>query len=88
MTEAAVLKEDEVDADTLAVEKGETLTKISWSCSEVYEYVWLSLDTEYDMKKTETGYEVTVLSSVYEQYQENMKIIGMQNEGLTVYCVI
>lgn len=88
MAESAVLKEDEVDTDALAVEKGETLTKISWSCSEVYEYVWLSLDTEYDMKKTETGYEVTVLSSVYEQYQENMKIIGMQNEGLTVYCVI
>ena len=40
------------------------------------------------MKKTETGYEVTVLTSVYERLREDMEIIGMQNDGLVIFIEI
>ena len=53
-----------------------------------FEYAWLFLDTNYDMKKTETGYEVTVLTSVYERFREDMEITGMQNDGLVIFIEI
>ena len=83
--ETAAPEERTLDLNTLTVESGETLTKISWNNREDYEYAWLSLDTNYDMKKTETGYEVTVLTSMYERIWENMEITGMQNDGLVIF---
>ena len=86
--ETAASEERTLDLNTLTVESGETLTKISWNSSEDYEYAWLSLDTNYDMKKIETGYEVTVLTSVYERFREDMEITGMQNDGLVIFIEI
>ena len=75
----------ELNEEEITIESGETLTKIKWTCDEICEYVWLILDTEYDMKKTDEGYEVTVLSSVYEEYKEAIQIAGLQNGRIVSY---
>ena len=53
-------KDETLAPADIAVETGETLTKLEWLCGEEADYAWLLLDDEYDMKKTERGYEVTV----------------------------
>lgn len=78
---AGIQKAIVLESKDIIVETGETLTKIKWNCDEDFEHVWLLMDREYDMKKTETGYEVTVLSSVYEKYGRKLEIV----EGVINY---
>ncbi len=58
----------------IVIESGKTLTKIIWNTDIEVEYVWLMLGEEFDMKKTDSGYETTVKTSVYEQYADNLSI--------------
>lgn len=61
-------------SDDLTVEKGKALTKLVWNTDIDNCDVWLLLDKEYDMKKNENGYEVTVKTEVYEAYAQALKI--------------
>lgn len=61
-------------SDVLVVEKGKALTKLAWNTDLNNCDVWLVLDREYDMKKNETGYEVTVKTEVYEAHTQALKI--------------
>ncbi len=63
-----------VSEKELFVEMGEALTKISWSTGDKYENVWLVLNEEYDMCKTETGYTVTVKTEDYKKYKSLISI--------------
>lgn len=67
------------------VQTGETLTKIQWIADSACQYAWLTLDIAYDMKKTDTGYEVTVANTVYEQYKDELSIWTLSGNSLTVY---
>lgn len=60
--------------ENIEVEQGNALTKIYWQNPSVLGNVWLSLDKNYDMKKTETCYTVTIPTEIYESYGKLMKI--------------
>ncbi len=68
------LIEQGVDKKQLTVERGKQLTKICWNTEDTYDYVWLTLDKSYDMKKTENGYAVTVLTENYRKNKSNLYI--------------
>ena len=42
--------------------------------------MWLCLDKEYDMKKNETGYEVTVTTETFQMYEHEMKIVSATSD--------
>lgn len=77
--------EQPLEADRISVEMGSQLTKLCWNTEDTYQYVWFTLDgEEYDMKKTESGYEVTVLTENYTQ-DSVAEIIGYDGESLVIY---
>ena len=65
-----------VENDDIVIEKGNTLTKITWNTDQVYPYLWLCLDTTYDMRQVEGGYQVTIETERYEQCENPFKIYG------------
>ena len=62
--------------ENLTVEQGETLTVITLKTDEVYKYLWLNLTEDYDMKKVENGYQVTLETARYLDQEENLKIFA------------
>lgn len=62
----------------LSVEKGDTLTTITWKTKATYSFVWLKEKQIYDMKKTEAGYQVTVLTKDFEQFPRVLEICAYQ----------
>lgn len=58
----------------ISIEKGETLTKITWKTDSDYKYVWLKSDDEYDMRKCSGGYELTVETSDYNRFCDSFEI--------------
>ena len=70
--------------ENVTIEQGEILTKICWQESDVSGCAWLSLDRDYDMKKTETGYEVTVLTENYLKYRDDLVITVW--DGSSLFC--
>ena len=71
--------------ENITVFPGKTLTKIQWECNDAMQYVWLFLDEEYDMKKTENGYEITVLTECFTNYKNSLKIIALEDQTLITY---
>lgn len=65
-----------VAAEDLTIEKGETLTKITWHTEQTYPYVWMTLDNTYDMKKVKDGYQITIETQRYEAAADALKIYG------------
>ena len=60
--------------EDITVQKGDTLTTITWHTDQVYRYVWMSLDSAYDMQKVEGGYQVTVETKRYESAGDSHEI--------------
>ena len=84
--EACSVKEtSNIDKDSISVREGETLTKITWNTEDVFDSVWFLMNQEYDMRKCEEGYEVTVLSEDYKDYKEDISIDTLK-EGNLVEC--
>lgn len=55
-----------LDKSKIIVEDKKKYKTIIWQIKDDYEYVWLELNSSiYDMKKTDRGYETTILSSNY-----------------------
>jgi len=76
---------DNLNTADINVQTGEALTKIQWTSDSACQYAWLTLDIPYDMKKTDTRYEVTVANTVYEQYKDELSIWTLNASSLTVY---
>lgn len=76
---------DNLNTADINVQTGEALTKIQWTSDSACQYAWLTLDIPYDMKKTDTGYEVTIANTVYEQYKDELSIWILNGSSLTVY---
>ncbi|MBO5891706.1 MAG: hypothetical protein J6Q30_03220 [Oscillospiraceae bacterium] len=64
----------DIAIEDLVVEKGETLTKITWQTEQTYPYVWMTLDNTYDMRKVEGGYQITIETQRYEAAADLLKI--------------
>lgn len=59
----------------VSIEEGKTLTRINWKTENIYDSIWLLLgDTDYDLIKADTGYTVTILTEMYNQYKAEMKL--------------
>ncbi|MBM6920333.1 hypothetical protein H6A12_04070 [Phocea massiliensis] len=77
--------EQALPTEQISVEQGTQLTKIYWNTDLYYEYVWLSLGTEtYDMKETENGYEVTLLTQQYDP-DAKIEIVAYDSEKFMIY---
>ena len=65
------------EKDDISIEKGNTLTKITWHTDQTYQYVWITMDGYYyDMQKADGGYTVTIETKRYESSKDCLKIYG------------
>lgn len=60
--DAAVIPEPE-----LTVQKGETITELTWHTAEDWSAAWLELDGLHDLTRTEEGWKAFVSTARYEQ---------------------
>ena len=74
-----------LEADAISVEKGKALTIIRWKYMNPADYAWLFMDQEYDMKKTEEGYEVTVPTEAYDQNKKEIQIVISEGDKITTF---
>ena len=81
-----VLGED-IFSDNMIVEKGKTLTKITWCTDKEFDSVWAYFDDEYDMRKCDAGYEVTIHTADYEKYKDSLTIYTLLNGELVLNSV-
>ncbi len=75
----------ELDNEKVEVITGKTLTKIVWNTGEAFDGVWLSLDSEYDMMKTDTGYSVTIETEIYNKNKDKLKINALNGNIMKEY---
>ena len=68
----------DVSEDTLCVEQGETLTTITWHTDPKYHYVWMVLDSVYDMRKVDNGFQVTIETDRFEGSKDQLKIYAAE----------
>ena len=80
------LKREEISRDDIKVEIGNQLTKLSCKLNKA-DQVWFVAGDEFDMRKREDGYEVTVNTKDYEKSKENMKIYTLDGNVLTEHTI-
>ena len=78
---------DAVSSDSIKVEKGKTLTKLTWTTDKECDNIWMYMNDEFDMRQCEDGYEVTVDTSFYENNKDDLVIIELDNENITAHKV-
>ena len=71
--------------DAVSFEKNQKYTVINWNTDEQADNVWLTLDKEYDMQKTDTGYSVIVPTTEKEKEDVKTKITVYKDGQLYVY---
>ena len=71
--------------EEITVSLGEDLTKITWETQTPARYAWCRLDTAYDMKRSDNGYEATVPTEVYLDNQDELEIVLLDGETLCTY---
>lgn len=89
-----VKKSDGIDSETLqldsneiTVNKGKAITKLSWNCEEKADYAWVVLDSEYDMVETEQGYETSISTETFEEYEGKIEIVTLKDNQLTYHYI-
>ena len=70
----------DISKEEVIIEEGNTLTKIIWKTSDMYQYVWIKLDKTYDMKPVENGYQVTIETARADELIEGMQIFVSNDE--------
>lgn len=85
--EAADREARALDRETLAVERGERLTRLRWTGGDGAEdCAWAVLGGAFDMRRDSEGaYEVTVMNEVWEEYGDGLEIVTQAGETLRVY---
>ena len=79
--------EEGIDKDHIKVEKGKTLTKITWITDNEYDSVWAYAGEEFDMRKCDKGYEFTLHTSDYEKNKDDLIVINMENDSVKAHKV-
>ena len=64
----------DIEAENIKLERGKTLTTITWETETDYPYAWISLDKIYDMQKLEDGYSVTIGNDQYDLSDKDFEI--------------
>ena len=82
---ATVREELIVSKDELLIEEGNTLTKITFNTEETFDSVWLLSDSEYDMRKSDGGYEVTIPTDLYKNFTGDFRIECLKGNTMTGY---
>ncbi len=67
------------------IESVDSLTKITWNTDISCEYLWLQTDEEFDMRKSNNGYEVTIKTEQYEKNKNSFKIYAYEKGSLICY---
>lgn len=65
------------DGEALSVREGEALTTVTWNTDQEFAYVWLRAAREYDFRKCENGYEVTLQTQDYQALAGEFEIIAL-----------
>lgn len=81
--ENAILKKSD-----LTVEKGDTLTTIIWNTDKTYTSVWLKGSSEYDFKKCENGYKVTLKTEDYLKLADKFQIVALEKGNSLIYMSV
>lgn len=76
-----------LETDSFSVERGDMLTVIRWAYADSADYVWLKMDKEYDMKRVGDGFEVTVLSEIYDRFIDNIQIVVSKGGSVITYSL-
>lgn len=71
--------------DAVSIEKNDNYTVINWNTDENADNVWLTLEQEYDMQKTQTGYSVIVPTAEKEKPDVKIQITQYKDGTLYVY---
>ena len=80
-----IVEEQPLDWGQLSIDEGSALTKIHWNTIASFDAVWLCLDNEYDMKASDSGYEVTIPTEIYQQYQDILYFAAYDGSQLSLY---
>ncbi|MBQ5961135.1 MAG: hypothetical protein IJL53_10830 [Firmicutes bacterium] len=75
-------------SNSISIEEGESLTKIIWHTDQTYPYVWLELDSIYDMQKNDEGYETTIETTQYEESNSSIIIHVYRDDELYPYKTV
>ncbi len=67
--------------DALSIQEGEALTTVTWNTDQVFPYVWLSASQEYDFRKCDNGYEVTLRTEDYQALAAGFEIVVLDADG-------
>ncbi len=79
---------DVLSSADIVVEEGEALTKIIWHNTVPVENAWLYCDAEddeYDMIRTEDGYEATMRTEIYHKNNGQFSIVTKSLNTVTTY---
>ena len=63
-----------VNKDNLSISIDKSLTSIKWTTDINAKYVWLKSNGEYDMEHVDGGYEVTIDTSNYNKFNNDIEI--------------
>lgn len=76
---------NKLDLSHIAIEEGNKLKKIHYNTEIKDKYAWLFIgEDEYDMLKTDTGYEVTILKELYDKNMD-IRILTFDGSILNIY---
>lgn len=73
--------------DELSVTITDEIVKIVWETNKTFENVWLLLNDEFDMTRSDDGtaYEVSVSKAVYENNKSKLKLAAYSGDSITYY---
>lgn len=72
--------------ESLTVEQGRTLTTLTWTGGDGdEEFVWVLLGGEFDMHPTDSGWTLTVETSVWTRYHSSLTIAAKAGSTLRKY---
>ena len=74
MDKSKYIIQDVAEKD-IRLKEGKSLVKIQWNTNKKYNYVWLSMDKEYDFYPIKSGYEVVVDKKDFLDSSKTFKII-------------
>ncbi len=80
-SEVALTEKNVIGEEGLAIEEGQTLTTVTWNTDQAFKSVWLSATKEYDFRKCENGYEITLLTEDYQKIKSEFEIVALNDTG-------
>ncbi len=78
-----------IDEDSLSIKEGKAVTTLTWNTDKAFRYVWLNTTREYDFRKCETGYEITLSTEDYQKLNNDFEIVALNDtEDRLIYMTV